>query len=89
LDPPQAIHYGVPATEVERHVVMPGRACAYRIGEMEILAQRAKTQKALGAGFSTERIHSLLLRTGTVPLGGLRQVVEGYIAASKHGGASS
>ena len=85
----QAIDYGIPAAEVERYVVMPGQACAYKIGEMEILAERAKAQKALGNGFSMNSFHNLLLRTGTVPLAVLRQVVDGYIAASKHGGGSS
>jgi uncharacterized protein (DUF885 family) len=85
----QAIDYGIPAAEVERYVVMPGQACAYKIGEMEILAERAKAQKALGTGFSMKSFHNLLLRTGTVPLAVLRQVVDGYIAASKHGGGSS
>jgi uncharacterized protein (DUF885 family) len=66
--------------------VMPGQACAYKIGEMEILAERAKAQQALGTGFSMKSFHDLLLRTGTVPLAVLRQVVDDYI---KHGGGSS
>jgi uncharacterized protein (DUF885 family) len=56
---------------------------------MEILAERAKAQKALGTGFSMKSFHDLLLRTGSVVLAVLRQVVCGYIDASKHGGGSS
>jgi uncharacterized protein (DUF885 family) len=85
----QAIDYGIAAAEVERYVVMPGQACAYKIGEMEILAAREKAQQALGTGFSMKSFHNLLLRTGTVPLAVMRQVVDDYIAASKPGGGSS
>jgi predicted aspartyl protease len=77
-----AIDYGIPAAEMERYVVMPGQACAYKIGELEILAQRAKAQKALGSGFSMKKFHNLLLRTGTVPLAVLKQVVDTDIAAT-------
>jgi uncharacterized protein (DUF885 family) len=84
----QAIDYGIPVAEVERYVVMPGQACAYKIGELEILAQRAKAQKALGGRFSMKSFHNLLLRTGTVPLAVLGQVVDADIAAtSRRGGA--
>jgi uncharacterized protein (DUF885 family) len=79
----QAIDYGISVAEVERYVVMPGQACAYKLGELEILKQRAKAQRALGAKFSLQAFHDLLLRTGTVPLAVLDQVVDAYIAANK------
>ena len=78
----QAIDYGIPVAEVERYVVMPGQACAYKIGELEILALRSKAQKALGPKFSMKEFHNLLLRTGTVPLAVLGQVVDADIAAT-------
>ena len=80
----QAIDYGISVAEVERYVVMPGQACAYKIGELEILAQREKAQKALGSQFSMKKFHNLLLRTGTVPLAVLKQVVDDDIASAKH-----
>jgi uncharacterized protein (DUF885 family) len=82
----QAIDYGIPAAEVERYVVMPGQACAYKIGELEILADRARARKALGSRFSMRKFHTLLLRTGTVPLAVLRQVVDADIAAPQMAG---
>jgi uncharacterized protein (DUF885 family) len=75
----QAIDYGVPASEVERYVVSPGQACAYKMGQLRILALRAKAQAALGERFSLKNFHDLVLRTGTVPLPVLEQVVERYI----------
>jgi uncharacterized protein (DUF885 family) len=78
----QAIDYGISVAEVERYVVMPGQACAYKVGELEILRQRAKAQTALGDRFSLQKFHDLLLDTGTVPLAVLGEVVDAYIAAS-------
>jgi uncharacterized protein (DUF885 family) len=80
----QAIDYGIPVSEVERYVVMPGQACAYKIGELEILAQRAREQAALGSKFSMKKFHEVLLRTGTVPLAVCKRVVDADIAATRH-----
>jgi uncharacterized protein (DUF885 family) len=79
----QAIDYGIPVAEVERYVVMPGQACAYKLGELEILAQRAKERRALGSRFSLKHFHNLLLETGTVPLAVLAQVVDDDIATMR------
>lgn len=79
----QAIDYGIPPSEVDRYVVMPGQACAYKIGELQILALRAKVKSALGDKFSLKAFHNLLLTTGTVPLSVLSQIVDEYIAANR------
>lgn len=78
----QAIDYGISVAEVERYVAMPGQACAYKIGELEILTQRSKAQSALGPKFSMKEFHNLVLQTGSVPLAVLGQVVDGYIASA-------
>jgi uncharacterized protein (DUF885 family) len=41
----QAIDYGIPVAEVERYIVMPGQACAYKIDELEILTQRPRSRR--------------------------------------------
>ncbi|MCX6953417.1 MAG: DUF885 domain-containing protein, partial [Verrucomicrobia bacterium] len=76
----QAIDYGIPASEVERYVVMPGQACSYKIGQLKILEVRAKAQRELGAKFSLKEFHNVVLRTGEVPLAVLAQVVDDWIA---------
>ena len=38
----QAIDYGIPLSEVERYVMNPGQACAYKIGMLKILELRAR-----------------------------------------------
>ena len=40
----QAIDYGIEASEVERYVVMPGQATAYKIGQLEIIRLRDKAR---------------------------------------------
>jgi len=79
----QAIDYGIPASEVERYVVWPGQACAYKIGMLKILELRAKTQKALGEKFSLKEFHNVVLRAGNMPLAVLEQVIDDYIAAAR------
>ena len=79
----QAIDYGIPVSEVERYVMNPGQACAYKIGMLSILGLRAKTQQALGEKFSIKEFHNLVLQTGNVPLGVLEQVIDNAIATAR------
>ncbi|SHN42422.1 Uncharacterized conserved protein, DUF885 familyt [Duganella sacchari] len=79
----QGIDYGIPPAEVDRYVVMPGQACAYKIGMMRILELRAKAQKALGDKFNIKAFHNTVLETGNVPLSVLEKVVDEWIATQK------
>jgi uncharacterized protein (DUF885 family) len=81
----QAIDYGIPPAEVERYVVMGGQACAYKIGELEILKQREKAKAALGDAFSLRQFHDWVLQTGAVPLAVLGPALDQRIADSRHG----
>jgi len=78
----QAIDYGISASEVERYVVNPGQACAYMIGMLHILALRTEAQAALGPKFSLPAFHDVVLKTGSVPLDVLSQVVRRWAAAA-------
>ncbi|MDR7051907.1 uncharacterized protein (DUF885 family) [Duganella sp. 3397] len=79
----QGIDYGIPAAEVERYVVMPGQACAYKIGMLRILDLRAKAQAALGDKFSIKGFHNTVLDLGNVPLSVLEQAVDEWVARHK------
>lgn len=79
----QAIDYGIKVSEVERYVVLPGQACAYKIGELRILQLREKARQALGAKFSLKEFHNVILRNGNVPLGVLEQVIDEYIRRAR------
>jgi uncharacterized protein (DUF885 family) len=75
----QAIDYGIEASEVERYVVYPGQACAYMIGELKILELRDRARSTLGKRFSAKDFHTVVLRTGTVPLEILEREIDAYI----------
>ena len=79
----QAIDYGMPVNEVERYVMLPGQACAYKIGQLKIRALRAKAEQALGAKFSIKQFHNLVLQTGNVPLAVLEQAVDDWVAGQR------
>jgi uncharacterized protein (DUF885 family) len=66
-------------TEVDRYIVYPGQACAYKMGQIAISRLRAEAEKK--PGFDIKRFHALVLDTGRVPLTVLeRRVREGDIA---------
>ena len=77
----QGIAFGIEASEVERYVVYPGQACAYMIGQLEIVKLRERARAALGDRFSIREFHGAVLNAGVVPLEILGQAVDAYIAA--------
>jgi uncharacterized protein (DUF885 family) len=79
----QAIDYGISAQEVERYVMNPGQACAYKIGQLKILELRARAEQALGDRFDLRDFHAVVLENGAVPLDVLEELVDGWIAARR------
>jgi uncharacterized protein (DUF885 family) len=65
---------------VERHVVMPSQATAYKIGMNKILELRQKAKKALGANFDIRKFHEVILENGALPLNILEEKVDKLIA---------
>jgi len=70
-------------SEIERYIVMPGQACAYKVGMMKLLELRSKAQQELGDKFKLTDFHDVVLQNGSMPLAILERVVEQYIAAKK------
>lgn len=68
-------------SEIERYIVMPGQACAYKIGEIKIVALRQKAKDALGERFDLRQFHNVILSGGAMPLSLLEQAVDGYIGS--------
>jgi uncharacterized protein (DUF885 family) len=71
------------ANQVERYMVWPGQALAYKVGALKILELRARAQKELGTKFSYAKFHQVVLGDGTLPLPILQAQVEKWIAAEK------
>jgi uncharacterized protein (DUF885 family) len=71
------------ANQIERYMVWPGQALAYKVGALKILDLRARAQKALGPKFSFAKFHEVVLGDGTLPLPILQAQVEKWIAAEK------
>ena len=63
--------------EVDRYIVMPGQALAYKVGQREIEAARRDRQGSLGDRFDLRAFHDELLRHGPLPLSSLRTVIAG------------
>ncbi|MDH4210895.1 MAG: DUF885 domain-containing protein [candidate division WOR-3 bacterium] len=66
-------------SEIDRYIVWPGQACAYKIGELKLLELRARAKSRLGDEFDIRKFHDVVLRHGSVPLAVLDSLVEEYI----------
>ena len=66
---------------VERHVVMPSQATAYKIGMLKIVELREKAKTALGDKFDIREYHDIILKNGPVPLNVLEAFVDEYIVS--------
>ena len=69
-------------SEIDRYIVWPGQACAYKIGELKLLELRARVKEKLGDEFDIKEFHDVVLRHGSVPLAVLERLAEEYIKSS-------
>jgi uncharacterized protein (DUF885 family) len=72
-------------SEVQRYIVMPGQATAYKIGMLKILELRSKAEEELGDKFDIRGFHDTVLGGGSVPLNLLETRVDQWIASTKEG----
>ena len=68
---------------VERHIVMPGQATAYKIGMMKILELREKAKQQLGDQFDIRQFHEVILTQGALPLDVLEEQVNDWVASQR------
>jgi len=88
----QAIDYlikNTPNTEadctdsINRYIVMPGQATAYKIGMLKIVELREKAKKSLGDKFDIREFHEVILSNGSVPLDVLEELVDRWIKSKQ------
>lgn len=60
---------------IERYIVMPSQATAYKVGMLKILELRERAKETLGEKFDIRQFHDAVLKQGPLPL----TVLEGQI----------
>jgi uncharacterized protein (DUF885 family) len=70
-------------SEIERYIVAPGQACAYKIGMLKIQELRARAETELGGKFDQREFHDAVLKNGALPLEILEEQVTDYIQRTK------
>jgi uncharacterized protein (DUF885 family) len=65
---------------IQRYLVMPGQATAYKIGQLKIIELRKRAEQQLGWNFNLPEFHELILNLGPLPLSLLEQQVDRWIA---------
>jgi uncharacterized protein (DUF885 family) len=67
--------------EVDRYIVWPGQALAYKLGQLKIRGLRTEAERRLGASFNARAFHDAVLEQGAVPLNVLEEHMKRWIEA--------
>jgi uncharacterized protein (DUF885 family) len=70
-------------SEVDRYLILPGQALAYKIGELKIKALRSKAEATLKDKFNIKDFHQVVIENGAVPLAVLEHKVNEWLAMAQ------
>ena len=70
-------------SEVQRYLVNPGQATAYKVGMIRIQELRRKAEAALGEAFDIRGFHDAVLGGGAMPLDLLERRVDQWIESER------
>jgi uncharacterized protein (DUF885 family) len=69
--------------EIDRYIVWPGQALAYKIGELKLKELRAFASRELGSRLDVRAFHDEVLRHGALPLDLVERNIHSWVAGQK------
>ena len=69
--------------EVDRYLIMPGQALAYKIGQLKLLELKQRTKNQLEDEFDIKEFHHVVLSQGALPLAVLEERIDEYLLEVK------
>jgi uncharacterized protein (DUF885 family) len=69
--------------EIDRYIVWPGQALAYKLGELKFKELRAYSANELGEDFDIREFHDEALGKGSMPLDMLDANIKAWVASKK------
>jgi prolyl oligopeptidase len=69
--------------EIDRYLIMPGQALAYKIGQLKLLELKQRAKNQLGDQFDIKEFHHAVLSQGALPLAVLEERIDDYLLEVK------
>ncbi|WP_444940731.1 DUF885 domain-containing protein [Microbulbifer sp. ZKSA004] len=65
--------------EIDRYLIWPGQALAYKLGQLKIKELRAEAEETLDSNFDIRSFHDALLGSGALPLNILEERMDNWL----------